>query len=70
MTNDIIDWVNKIGKDKGEQEGIVCTDMFKNETVNDIDCSKYNDDDEYNVSDKNYVFNDEEFDAELRQPTW
>lgn len=40
--------------------------MFRNATLNDLDYSNYNvDDDNKNLSDNSYVFNDEEFDVEL-----
>ena len=59
MTNDIINRVNQMGKDKGEQEGIVCTEMFGKATLNDLDYSNYNvDDDDSNVLDNSYVFNE------------
>ena len=51
-------------KDKGTQEGIVCTDMFGKATLNNLDYSNYYVyDDDGNVLDNRYVFDDKEFDT-------
>ena len=48
-----------MGKYKGEEEGIVCTGMFEKATLDDFDYRNYNIyDDDSNVSDDSYVFND------------
>ena len=53
-------------KDKGKEEGIVCTDMFGKATLNGIDNSNYDVyDDDSNVSDDSYVFNDNDFDTKM-----
>ena len=41
ITNNIIKRVNQLGKEEGEEEGIICTDMFGNATLNDLDYSAY-----------------------------
>ena len=66
MIDDIINRVNQTGKDEGEEEGIVCSDMFENATLYDLDYSNYNiNDDDNNALDDSYVFNDKEFDTKL-----
>ena len=66
MTDDIINRVSQMGKDKDKEEGIVCTDMFGKVTLNDLDYSNYDVDDENsNVLDDSYVFNDKDFDTKL-----
>ena len=63
MTDDIINRVNQMGKDKGEEEGIVYADMFGKATPDNLDCRNYNvDDDDSNELDDSYMFNDKDFD--------
>lgn len=66
ITDDTTNLVNQMGKDEGEQEGIVCTDMFGKAMLNSLDYSNYNANDyDSNVSDNSYyVFNHEEFNME------
>ena len=65
ITNDIIRRVNQLGKEECE-EGIICTDMFGNATINDLNYSAYNAvDDDSNASDDNYNFDDDAFDKEI-----
>ena len=63
ITDDIIRRVNQLGKEEGEQEGIVCTDMFGNVTLDDLDYRDYDSDSE--GSDDEYSFDDEVFEEEI-----
>ena len=59
MTDDIINRVNQMGKNIGEEEEIVCIILLGKETLDDLNYSNYNiDDDDSNVLDNSYVFND------------
>lgn len=58
--------MNQMGKKEGEEEGILRTDMFGKVTLDDLDYSGYDvNDDDSNRSDKSYLFNEDKFDAEL-----
>ena len=66
ITNNIFKRVSQLGKEEGEEEGIICTDMFGNATLNDLDYSTYDSaDDDSNASDDDYNFDDDAFDKEI-----
>ena len=66
ITKDITNRVNQLGKEEGEEEDIVCTYMFGNATLDDLDYNAYDaNDDDSNASDENYEFNDDAFDTEI-----
>ena len=66
MTDDIINRVKQMGKEEGKKEGIICTDMFGKATLDDLDYSNYDmNDNKSNLLDNSYEFNDKEFHEEL-----
>lgn len=55
-----------MGNEEGEKEDIVCTDMFGNAILDDLDYRTYDAyNDDRNASDKSYEFDDDTFDAEI-----
>ena len=60
IPQDIINCINQMGKEEGENEGIVYTDLFENVTLYyfDIDDYDYNNDNS-NVLDRNFELEDE-----------
>ena len=66
MIDDVSNRVNQMGKEEGKKERIVCTDMFGKVTLDNLDYRNYDvNDDNSNVLDNSYKFNDKEFHDEL-----
>ena len=55
-----------MGKEEGKREGIVCTDMFGKATLDDLDYSNYDVNENHsNILDDSYKSNYKEFDDKL-----